>query len=276
MAPSVFLVRRVLPTIIALALACGLVYPFIELSPMDVFYKTFLPNIYPETDIHPSYASAIDLPASHLPKDTNGHPVRAGLLHVNLDLPAEEHPIYQLIRQAKKHWVAKNARQSRTLAEAVREYKRRNLGRHPPLGFDKWWDWRESVPFSPSLRLATGRLLNLSVSTLDRKNNVQLPDEYDRVNIDMEPFRGFSPQELKKRISHLQTLRDTFSITNTKGKLIMHHRKYDSALKGANERAQGQFDFIKDVAHLMPNFEAVFAIHECVSSLSTSVLYVDH
>jgi hypothetical protein len=32
----------------------------------------------------------------------------------------------------------KLARQSRTLEEAVREYKRRH-GRNPPKGFDKWY-----------------------------------------------------------------------------------------------------------------------------------------
>jgi hypothetical protein len=97
-----------------------------------------------------------------------------------------------------------------------------------------------------------------------RKHNVQLPDEYDQIWKDLGPYRGFAPSELRRRIKYLQTLRDTFSMTNKDGKLTMHSRKYDTNIKGADERAQGQFDFIKDVAKDIPDFEAVFAIHECV------------
>ena len=102
-----------------------------------------------------------------------------------------------------------------------------------------------------------------------RKNNVQLPDEYDQILKDLAPYRGFAPRELRRRVKHLQTLRDTFSMTNKDGKLTMHSRKYDTGIKGADERAQGQFDFIKDVAKDIPDFEAVFAIHEYVSQHRT-------
>lgn len=83
---------------------------------------------------------------------------------------------------------------------------------------------------------------------------------------DLRPYRGFSPGELRRRIKHLQTLRDTFSMTNKAGQLTMHTRRYDTNIMGADDRAQGQFDFIKDVAKDIPDFEAVFAIHECVPS----------
>lgn len=47
------------------------------------------------------------------------------------------HPIHDLINNATREWEAKLARQSKTLVEAVREYKRR-YNRNPPKGFDKW------------------------------------------------------------------------------------------------------------------------------------------
>lgn len=50
---------------------------------------------------------------------------------------AGRHPVYDLIARAEKDWDAKQKRTSRTLPEAVTEYKRR-YGRHPPKGFDKW------------------------------------------------------------------------------------------------------------------------------------------
>jgi hypothetical protein len=57
-----------------------------------------------------------------------------GLLEVN---PQGRHPIYDLVDKAKKKWNAKVTRQSKTLRDAVREYKRR-YQRDPPLGFDRW------------------------------------------------------------------------------------------------------------------------------------------
>ena len=57
-----------------------------------------------------------------------------GLLEVN---PRERHPMYDLVDKSKKRWNAKVARQSKTLRDAVREYKRR-YQRDPPLGFDYW------------------------------------------------------------------------------------------------------------------------------------------
>lgn len=67
------------------------------------------------------------------------HEVKNGLLSVNMSLPVSAHPIKQLIKDAKEQWDAKNAMQSRTLKQAVAEYKRRNRGLNPPKGFDKWW-----------------------------------------------------------------------------------------------------------------------------------------
>lgn len=49
----------------------------------------------------------------------------------------ERHPILELIDNAEKKWDALVKRQSKTLREAVQEYKRR-YKRNPPKGFDKW------------------------------------------------------------------------------------------------------------------------------------------
>ncbi|KAF8625396.1 hypothetical protein AX15_005402 [Amanita polypyramis BW_CC] len=57
-----------------------------------------------------------------------------GLLEVNPDGP---HPIFKLIRDAEAAWEAKHSRASKTLEQAVREYRRR-YRRDPPRGFDHW------------------------------------------------------------------------------------------------------------------------------------------
>lgn len=73
------------------------------------------------------------------------HEIKGGFLFVNMDLPASQHPIRQLIGAGKAAWESKLKRQSKTLKQAVREYKRRHGGRNPPKGFDKWWAYRECV-----------------------------------------------------------------------------------------------------------------------------------
>jgi hypothetical protein len=67
------------------------------------------------------------------------HAITNGLLAVNMSLPTTSHPIKQLISDAKVEWEAKKEKQSKTLEQAVAEYKRRNGGMNPPKGFDKWW-----------------------------------------------------------------------------------------------------------------------------------------
>lgn len=77
---------------------------------------------------------------------TGRHESKSGLLKVDLSLPVSRHPIKQLIREAQTKWAAKNAKQSKTLKQAVEEYKRRHRGNLPPKGFDKWWKFVKSVP----------------------------------------------------------------------------------------------------------------------------------
>lgn len=61
----------------------------------------------------------------------------------------KKHPIPALMKRAKKQWEELKGRQSKTFAEAVREYRRR-YDREPPKGFDKWRVYhRRSSPGYP-------------------------------------------------------------------------------------------------------------------------------
>ena len=57
-----------------------------------------------------------------------------GLLSVD---PHGPHPIFELIQKAEERWAEKHRQASRTLGQAVKEYRRR-YGREPPAGFDLW------------------------------------------------------------------------------------------------------------------------------------------
>jgi hypothetical protein len=97
-------------------------------------------SIFLSADSHSS-SEKTSASAPHPKNGPGRHPISNGLLHVDLSLPAFKHPIYQLVADAEEEWAAKQARQSKTLKEAVTEYKRRNKGRNPPKGFDKWWQF---------------------------------------------------------------------------------------------------------------------------------------
>ncbi|GAA5850375.1 hypothetical protein JCM8547_001851 [Rhodosporidiobolus lusitaniae] len=111
-----------------------------------------------------------------------------GLLLVN---PKGRHPINVLIERAEKQWREKVARQSRTLSEAVREYKQR-YRRNPPKGFDDWWRFCE-------------------------ENNVQLRDEYDQIVHDLAPHWALEGHDSRHRNQVMQERDHTFTVVMRPG-----------------------------------------------------------
>lgn len=85
----------------------------------------------------------------------------------------EPHPIERLITKNRAQFEALQARQSRTLAAATREYQRR-YGRTPPLGFDYWFE-------------------------LAQENDFVLIDEFDTLMKSIEPFYGVPIDVLHQR-----------------------------------------------------------------------------
>ncbi|BGP16397.1 hypothetical protein JCM10213_004046 [Rhodosporidiobolus nylandii] len=111
-----------------------------------------------------------------------------GLLLVN---PKGRHPIHVLIERAEKKWKDKVARQSKTLSEAVREYKQR-YRRNPPKGFDDWWRFCEEY-------------------------NVQLRDEYDQINHDLAPHWALEGHDSRHRNKVMQERDHTFTVVMRPG-----------------------------------------------------------
>ncbi|EGG12417.1 family 90 glycosyltransferase [Melampsora larici-populina 98AG31] len=130
--------------------------------------QIFSPIRYPISDKYPEDT------ATGLTYHPNGH-----LLLQSASIKLQKHPFMTLIERAKLEWKSKLARQSKTLKEAVTEYKRRN-GRNPPAGFELWYAY------------AT-------------KNNVNMIDEYDQISRDLFPLWALSPNELRKRADTIQT-----------------------------------------------------------------------
>ncbi|KAG2343415.1 hypothetical protein BDR05DRAFT_884254 [Suillus weaverae] len=161
-----------------------------------------------------------------------------GLLQVH---PGGRHPILDLIQHAENEWDAKLARASKTLPDAVREYRRR-YSRAPPPGFDRWWAYV-------------------------KKHNVQLPDEYDQINTDLAPFWGITPTRLQAiQLAHEAHQHSyTLAKTTPSGPLHIGNETLPAdedtrqhLLVGANQL----LELMKGVQAELPLFRAVFSPHD--------------
>ena len=89
-----------------------------------------------------------------------------------------EHPIPGLMADAEDKFRSLLSRQSKSLAEAVEEYKKR-YNRDPPKGFDDWYEFALSKDF-------------------------KLIDEFDAINEDLAPFWAFTGEELRRRVDQVR------------------------------------------------------------------------
>ncbi|KAJ7489311.1 glycosyl transferase family 90-domain-containing protein [Mycena latifolia] len=164
-----------------------------------------------------------------------------GLLEVN---PEGIHPIFELIRRAEAAWRDKLDRASTSLAQAVAEYRRR-YRRDPPEGFDAWWDYVQ-------------------------KNGVQLPDEYDQIHADLEPFWGIEQADLLAIRAELEAKVDSYTIGKSATSEIsvvntsFGPGTYDQLIKGS----ETIIDLLSDVEEFLPPFRAVFSPHDAPNRLS--------
>ncbi|KAF7377561.1 Beta-1,2-xylosyltransferase 1 [Mycena sanguinolenta] len=164
-----------------------------------------------------------------------------GLLEVN---PEGIHPVYELIRRAEDAWKDKLRRASTTFPEAVTEYRRR-YKRDPPKGFDDWWRYVQ-------------------------KHNVQLPDEYDQIHADLEPFWGIEPKDLLAIRSELEAKVDSYTIGKTADSQVgvvntsFTPGKHDQLIV----RSVNVIDLLSDVEEYLPPFRAVFSPHDGPNRLS--------
>ncbi|TLS30853.1 hypothetical protein PpBr36_03952 [Pyricularia pennisetigena] len=86
---------------------------------------------------------------------------------------SNEHPIDKLIRDADNKFRSILSKESRTLEDAAARYRERR-GRHPPPGFDRWWELAQA------------------------NKAVVVEDFWDQIYTDLEPFWGLPPPQLRK------------------------------------------------------------------------------
>lgn len=83
------------------------------------------------------------------------------------------HPIDKLVYDAQMTFAELLSKESRTVGEAAKAYRKRR-GRHPPPGFEKWYEFARS------------------------KNAIIVEDFFDRIYQDLQPFWGLDPAVIRK------------------------------------------------------------------------------
>ncbi|WRT69345.1 uncharacterized protein IL334_006329 [Kwoniella shivajii] len=159
------------------------------------------------------------------------HKIANGILQVNPD--STVHPLRVLVQSAQEQWDEKVARQSKTLHEAVKEYKRR-YHQNPPQGFDKWWAFTV-------------------------ENNVHLPDEYDQIYRDLAPFYSVSPAKLNHRIKEAAKSLRTFTLEISEGHVTSHHVYDSKVVESGEERPKHQIALIQPIAQHLPDMTIVMS-----------------
>lgn len=152
--------------------------------------------------------------------------------YMNFIEDKSQHPISQLAQAARSQFDKVKAAQSRTLKEAVVEYRRR-YQIPPPPHFDKWWEFAKD-------------------------NNVQMIDEYDSIHDGLMPFWGMEPATIRERVREaLGYSGDNalIAITIREGKIVKN-------IGGPDWQRDVTADMMAPFLHLLPDIDLAFNIHD--------------
>jgi hypothetical protein len=144
--------------------------------------------------------------------------------------PVGSHPIRHLITDAEREFKETKARQSKTLGEAVNEYRRR-YGIPPPPNFDKWFAFA-------------------------KENDVQLVDEFDMIHELLTPFWGLKPATIRDRAKEALGFGNALLGVQIRGQKVTH---IDGGSDWQMEATQGM---MKKFLKYLPDMDLAFNIHD--------------
>ncbi|KAG5925896.1 hypothetical protein E4U53_003204 [Claviceps sorghi] len=144
----------------------------------------------------------------------------------------DTHPVEYLSQTAEREFSATLRRQSKTLQEAVKEYRRR-YGLPPPPHFDKWFEFA-------------------------KQNDVQLMDEFDTIHDLMTPFWGLTPKTIRSRA------REALGYDNgLMGIAIRGHKiAFVENAHGAEWQQAATTDMLAKFVQYLPDMDLAFNIHD--------------
>lgn len=147
--------------------------------------------------------------------------------------PEKPHPVARLVQNAEKDFDHLRSRQSRTLADAVQEYRRR-YNMHPPPHFDKWFEFAQA-------------------------KGVQIVDDYDTIYHSLLPFWGLRPQTIRERA------RETLGFDNQMMGVLIRGGKItlaDGGGEGRDWQREATSGMMKEFVQYLPDMDVVFNLHD--------------
>lgn len=98
------------------------------------------------------------------------------------------------------------------------------------------------------------------------QNKVQLPDEYDQIYRDLEPFWGMDPADLQRLEYEWEGHGDTYTIGKVDGSPIdIVNFTLPEGIDVQERLLQGGYEFIElleEVQEFIPPFRAIFSPHD--------------
>ena len=146
---------------------------------------------------------------------------------------SQSHPIYQLISNDESDLQTATSRQSRSLGDAVAEYRRR-YKLPPPPNFDKWYEFA-------------------------KRKGVEMIDEYDTIYHSLLPFWALEPAVVRERT------REAVGFDNVLIAVMIRDGKI-TKIEGGGEGAAWHRDATKSmigafIEHL-PDMDLAFNVHD--------------
>ncbi|KAJ5157278.1 CAZyme family GT90 [Penicillium canariense] len=162
-------------------------------------------------------------------------PIRHPQLHAGQTFypPEKAHPVSSLVQNAQEQFDHVRARQSKTLAEAVQEYKLR-YKMHPPPHFDKWFQFAQA-------------------------KGVKLVDEFDSIYHSLLPFWALKPATIRARA------RETLGFDNAVIGLLIRDGKVTLTEGGGDGRKwqrEATVGMMKEFVKYLPDMDLVFNTHD--------------
>jgi hypothetical protein len=102
-----------------------------------------------------------------------------------------------------------------------------------------------------------------------QRHNVQLPDEYDRIYHDLEPFWGMDPVDLNRLQVEHESHKDSYTIGKIEdseitmvASALLSEPSQDFPLEYHLAKAKEIADMLQEVSRFIPPFRAVFSPYD--------------
>ncbi|KAK5627794.1 hypothetical protein RRF57_003509 [Xylaria bambusicola] len=144
--------------------------------------------------------------------------------------PRDVHPVQFLVTQAEKELQATRAKQSKTLGQAIAEYRRR-YGIPPPPNFNKWFEFAQA-------------------------KGVQLIDEFDMIHESITPFWGLKPATIRERAA------EALGFDNALLGIQIRNGKITHMEGGADWQREATAGMMGKFLKWLPDMDLCFNLHD--------------